>query len=78
MSTPKNHKPGVLAIGPLSPIKGSGKHAPPLRLDFIPSERVCNASSQEPLKDYAGQLARTEHRQGCNHFRTLKSVGTGC
>ena len=77
MSKPKNHKPGSLAIGPLSP-SGTGSHYAPKRIDFEPVTRICTASSRELLTDYAGQLARTELRKGCKQAAGLPSRGTGC
>jgi hypothetical protein len=67
----KNHKPGKMAIGPLSP-NGQGAHwfQPPQ--NFTQPDRITNAGSSGT---YTGE--RWQTRPGSDHSH-LKSRGTAC
>jgi hypothetical protein len=67
----KNHKPGRLAIGSLSP-KSTGAHFIPKRIEFEDSGRITNAGSSGT---YTGERWHT--RPGSDHSH-LKSRGISC
>jgi hypothetical protein len=67
----RNHKPGVMRIGPLSP-GGVGAHHVQPRSDFPIPTRITNAGTQGV---YTGENWQT--RPGSDHSH-LKSRGHGC